>query len=313
MSQMPQSTGIAKIGWLSPRASPDLRYLNAFLSGMTALGLQQSIHFTIELPSPTIRPDDLTARAQDLVRKQVNLIIASATPAAQAAKAETLQVNTPVVMVAVGEPMATGLVTNLARPGGNITGFTTAIPQLSAERLELLLELLRISQRNFSRVAVLLNPGNPVKSLDMSTTQKAPRAAGVSLREYHAENPGAFQGVFQTILNAPPDALIVFTDPFTIIHRRDIIAFANQNDLPAMYGIREFVEDGGLVAYGPRFDELYREAATYAVQILQDGARPADLPVKPPRVFDLVINGNTAQSLRIQPPSSLFGKNVEVI
>jgi putative ABC transport system substrate-binding protein len=232
--------------------------------------------------------------------------VASATPAASAAKQATSTI--PIVMVAVGDPVATGLVASLSRPGGNITGLATLIPELSAKRLELLKETFP----HISRVGVLFNPANPAKEVDWRETETAARALGVQLHPVEVQSSGQFETAFEEISKEGVDALITLVDPLMIAQRKRIVDFAVDRRLPAMYGLQEFAEVGGLMAYGISFPDLYRRAAVFVDKILR-GAKPADLPVEQPMRFELVINLKTAKALDLNIPHAVLFRADRVI
>jgi putative ABC transport system substrate-binding protein len=299
-----QSAKIARIGWLWPsQLSP---YFEAFRQAMRDHGYEEGQNVAFEHRYAEGKASRLPTLAGELVRLGVDIIVAVATPATHAAKDATTTI--PIVMVAVGDPVGTGLVASLPRPGGNITGVATLIPELSAKRLEVLKEAFP----HIGRVAILSNPANPVKALDMQETQSAAQALGVQLQPLEVHTPNDFEPAFEAASRYGAEALIVFVDPLTIAHRHLIVKLAATSRLPAMYGVREFVEDGGLMAYGVSFPDLYRRAAVFVDKILR-GTRPTEIPVEQPIRFELLINLKTAQDLGVTiPPITLFRAN-EVI
>jgi len=208
------------------------------------------------------------------------------TPVALAAKRATTRI--PIVMTNVGDPVETGLVANLARPGGNITGLTTLSPELSGKRLELLKEVVP----GLSRVAVLWNPANPSAALQRRETEAAARALGLRVQVLGARGPDDFEGAFKAARGA--GAVLPLGDPAFTRHRTRLTDLADRSRLPAMYVFREFVESGGLMSYGVNLRNNYRRAAYFVDRILK-GAKPADLPVEQPTQFELVINMKTAK------------------
>jgi putative tryptophan/tyrosine transport system substrate-binding protein len=200
-------------------------------------------------------------------------------------------------------------VSSLARPGGNVTGLSTLYPDLEGKRLEVLREIVPRA----NRIAVLMNPANPFTALAWKETRIAAEALHITLQPAEVRVAEDFERVFAAIAKANPDALVVIADrPFLISHRARIVSFAAQHRLPAMYPYREFVEEGGLVVYGPNFVEMFRRAATYVDKILK-GAKPADLPVEQPTKFELVINLKTAKALGLTIPRSLLSVADQVI
>jgi putative ABC transport system substrate-binding protein len=241
-----------------------------------------------------------------LVRLNVDVIVAAATPASRAAKAATATI--PIVIVAVGEPVRAGLVASLARPGGNVTGLGLLTPDLSGKRLELLLEIAG----KVSRVAILMNPDNAVSAIFLEETQAAARRVGIELQRVDARNPQEIEPAFGAITAGGADALIVFDDPVLWSHRPRIVTLAAARRTPAMYGLRDFVNDGGLMSYGPNRPDQYRRTAIFVDKILK-GAKPADLPVEQPTRFDLVINLATAKTLGLTVSPILLARADEVI
>ena len=292
---------IPRIGYLSPASrsgSPHL--LEAFLQGLRDLGYVDGESISIEYRWAEGKTERLAALAADLVRLPVDVMVTSATPATRAAKKSTDTI--PVVMIAVGDPVGSGLVISLAQPSGNVTGLATLIPELSAKRLELLKEALP----GISRVAVLFNPANPVKPLDWQETAAAAQRLGVRLQPLEVSRPEDLEPAFTAMVQEETEELITFPDPVTIQHRERIVELAVKHRLPAMYGLREFTNAGGLMAYGVSFPDLYQRAATFVDKILK-GASPTDLPVEQPIRFELVVNLKAAKALGLTlPPSFLF-------
>ena len=245
------------------------------------------------------RGERFPALAAELVRLQVDLIVVGTNEPALAAKQATSTI--PIVMAASHDAVGVGLVQSLARPGGNVTGIDTMAPELGAKRLELLREVLP----GASRVAVLYNPGDPAMRLQLRQTEVAAQTFGVKIRPVLVRTPDDFDGVFASVARDRPDALIVFTEALTFVHRKRIVEFAAKQRLPAMYEFREFVELGGLIAYGPNLRDLDRRAAVYIDKILK-GTRPADLPVEQPTRFELLLNLRTARALGLTIPQSVL-------
>jgi putative tryptophan/tyrosine transport system substrate-binding protein len=301
-----QSANIPRVGWLSLSSTVAPWAIEAFQVGLRELGYVEGQNIAIDFRLADGKQELLPELAADLVRLPVNMMLASSTPAARAAKQATSTI--PVIIVAVGDPVGTGLVSSLARPGGNITGLATLIPELSAKRLELLKETFP----NISRVAVLYNPANPAKERDWHETLGAARALGMELLPFEVRKADDFEGAFAAIAGSGADALITFVDPVTIRHSQQIVSFAAAHSLPAMYGLEDFVGDGGLMAYGISFPDLYRRAAVFVDKILK-GAKPADLPVEQPMRLELVINLKTARSLGLKIPQTVLFKADRVL
>jgi ABC-type uncharacterized transport system substrate-binding protein len=229
--------------------------------------------------------------------------VAQGTPAARAAQQATTTI--PIVTPVMGDPVGDGLVASLARPGGNITGLTFLGPELVAKRLELLKEALP----SVSRVAALWHRGayaERTTSAMVQETEAAARTLGVHLQLVDVRGPDEFERAFSTMTSARADALLVFPSAMLFNERRRLVDLAARHRLPAMYQLREFVELGGLMAYGASITDLIRRSATHVDKILK-GAKPADLPVEQPTKFELVINLKTAEALGLTiPPSHLF-------
>jgi putative tryptophan/tyrosine transport system substrate-binding protein len=236
----------------------------------------------------------------------VEVIVASGTPAPLAAKNATKTI--PIVMASAGDPVGTGLVASLARPGGNVTGQSTLTPDLGRKRLQLVKELIP----GVSRVAVLWNAANPYTMLLVRELEAAARTFRVQIQSLVVRGPDDFENVLPTAISGGAGALVVVDDPLTVSHRTQIVSFASQHRLPAMYGFREFAEAGGLIAFGANLADLYRRAAIYVDKILK-GAQPGDLPVAQPTKFELVINLKTAKALGLTIPPSLLARADQVI
>jgi putative tryptophan/tyrosine transport system substrate-binding protein len=275
---------------------------------MRALGYVEGQHLVLEYRGAAGQYERFPALAAELVRLPVDVLLVPNTPAALAAKHATTTI--PIVMVGISDPVGSGLVASLARPGGNITGLSVMRPELVGKHLEILREVLP----TVSRVAVLWNPANPVVALNVRAAEVAAQALGVQLYLQEARGPDAFDRAFAAMTRAHAGALLVLGDPVFVQHRRRLAELAATSRLPTMYQIqcRAFVEAGGLLCYGPSLLDQWRRAATYVDKILK-GAKPADLPVEQPTRFELVINLRTAQVLGITIPPTLLMLADEVI
>ena len=211
-------------------------------------------------------------------------------------------------MAAAGDPVATGIVGSLARPGGNITGLSQMNPDLTAKRLELLKEIAP----GISFMAVLLNPEDPISTLGWKETQRAANGLGIGVQAMEIRSTSDLERNFSVVAAAHFNALAMMPNPVFVTNLKSIAGFAIQNRLPSMFHLREFVDVGGLVSYGVDRSDLYRRAATYVDKILK-GARPADLPIEQPTKFDLAINVKTAKALGLTVPPSLRVLADEVI
>jgi putative ABC transport system substrate-binding protein len=244
--------------------------------------------------------------ANELVGLNVDVILTWSTDAVLAAKQATTTI--PIVMGAVGDPLGIGIVTNLARPGGNVTGLSSRAAELEGKRLQLLKEVVP----GLSRVAILFNPTNHYMPLALQSARKGAQALHVSLAVYEVYDTAGLDAAFVTLTKGRPDGLLVPGDPFLVSQRNRIAQFAIENKLPSVYTFREFIEAGGLIAYTPNFDDLFRRAATYVDKILK-GANPGELPIEQSTKFRLVINFKTARTLGVILPPALLGRGVEVI
>jgi ABC-type uncharacterized transport system substrate-binding protein len=242
--------------------------------------------------------------AAEFVQRRVDAIVTSGTGIVLAAKQATSVI--PIVFVA-GDPVGTGLVTSLARPGGNVTGLSLQSSDLAGKRLELLREVVR----GLSRLALLGNVGNPVVTLEIGQIQAAARTLGLEVITLEVRRGEDIVPAFEA-LNGRADALYVCMEPLVVTHRIRINTLAMAARLPTMHGAREYVEAGGLMSYGPNFPDLFRRAGDYVDKILR-GAKPGDLPVEQPTKFDLIINLTTAKALRLEVPPTLLARADEVI
>ena len=307
-SEAQQAGKVPRIGYLrstSPSDRPPL--LDAFRQGLRELGWVEGRNIVIDYRYAEGRFDRLPDLAAELVRLKVDIIVASPTPAAAAAKNATGTI--PIVMIAVSDPVGLGLIASLARPGGNVTGSSySAGPEIIGR----ILELLKETVPKVRRVAILSNPANPSQPLSIRELKVAARSLGVQLQLLEAQGPNEFDGAFAAMATERVGALVVMSDSMLNSHRTRLADLAARSRLPAAYGLRENVEAGGLVSYGPSVRDLFRRSATYVDKILK-GAKPADLPVERPTKFDLVINLKTVKALGLTIPQSLLGRADEVI
>jgi ABC-type uncharacterized transport system substrate-binding protein len=280
----------------------------AFLEEMRALGYVEGQHLVMERRAAEGQYERFPALAAELVRLPVDLLLVPNTPAALAAKHATTTI--PIVMVGLGDPVGSGLVASLARPGGNITGLSVMRPELVGKHLEILRDVLP----TVSHVAVLWNPANPVSALNIRAAEVAAQALGVQLHLVEARGPEAFDSAFAAMTKAHAGALLVWGDPVFVQHRRRLAELAATSRLPTMHQIqcRAFVEAGSLLCYGPSLLDMWRRAATYVDKILK-GAKPGDLPVEQPTKFELVINLKTADALGLTIPPIVLFQATEII
>jgi len=244
--------------------------------------------------------------AAELVRLEVDVIVASNPAAAFAAKRATASI--PIVMMNTPDPVQLGLVASLARPGGNITGTSTLSSELSVKQLELLKEAVPKA----SRIALLWNPGSPWHPLALKGLDPAARPLAVQLLLHGVRNPADIEGALPAMVARQAEAVLVLADPLTFVHRQRLVELAAKHRLPTMYGLRPFVDAGGLMSYWANQDELNRRVASYVDRILK-GANPGDLPIEQPSRYELVINLKTATALGLTIPRSLLSRADEVI
>jgi putative tryptophan/tyrosine transport system substrate-binding protein len=278
----------------------------AFLERLSDHGWVVGQNLTFEPRSADQRLDRLPGLAAELVQLNVSMILAFGNQAALAAKRATATI--PIVMIA-GDPVGTGLVASLARPGGNITGLTNeAGPEILSKRLELLKE----ASPKISRVGILTNRSNPPEARVLDATAPTAQALRLTFLPVDVRSPSDFDGAFAVLIRERVDALTAIESPLNGEYRGSIVSFAAGNRLPTVFGDRAFVDAGGLMSYGISFADLFRRLPTYMDKILK-GAKPADLPVEQPTKFELVINLRTAKALGLILPPSVLGRADHVI
>ena len=240
------------------------------------------------------------------VRREVDVIVATGTLGPRAAKQATATI--PIVMTAAGDPVGTGLVASLARPGGNVTGLSLMAPDLGGKRLELLKEIVP----ELTRVAVIWNAANPYPALVFKETEEAARRLKIEVQSCEVRVPDDVGSALEAAVQGKANALVVVEDPLIVNQRKPVADFTAKNRLPTIFGIREFVDAGGFMSYGASLADLYRRAAGYVDKILK-GAKPSDLPVEQPAKFELVINLKAARTLGITVPGTMLARADEVI
>lgn len=298
--------GVPRIGVIGERSSGD-PFLAAFRRGLHELGYTEGRSIAIEYRYAHGNLDRVPALATELVREGVAVLVVGGTVSAQSARAVTTTV--PIVFALAGDPVASGLVSSLARPGGNATGLSNFVPEMSAKQLE----LLKAAAPHVSRVAILYNSTNPVHAGPaLDEAKDAARTLGLELQTVDVKRRGEVAPAFAALLTGRPGAVLILSDPVFGNELGQLSRLAARHHLPAMYSRREFAEVGGLLTYGPSFTENYRRAASYVDRILK-GAKPADLPVERPTTFDLVVNLKTAKALGLTLSPSLVLRADEVI
>ncbi len=306
-AQAQQAGKVPRIGYLANNlaANPHLR--EAFLQGLRDLGYVEGRNVVIEYRSAEEKVERLPALAAELVSLKLNVIVVVGPQPTAAVKAATTTI--PVVFVIVADPVGLGLVSSLAHPGGNVTGLSTVVPEgFWGKQLELLKEAVP----GAARMAVLVNPANAMNRLALPQTVAAAEKLKVKLQILEARTPGELDSAFEAATRARADAIHVYGDTLTFLHRARVAELAAKARLPAMYLFKDNVAAGGLMAYGPNFADLGRRAATYVDRILK-GAKPGDLPIEQPNKFELVINLKTAKALGLTIPPSLLLRADEVI
>ena len=305
-----QPTGkVSRIGYLSPFSPAEelaRPSFEAFPQGLRELGWIPRRNVSIEYRWAEEKYDRLPALAAELVRLNVDVIVAASLPAAFAAKRATTTI--PIVFVGLGDPVSTGLVTGLARPGGNITGLSGLALELSGKRLELLKEVVP----RLSRVALLANPAHPMATPMIRETHTAARTVAVRLQIFEVREPRELTEAFEAMDRERPDALLVLQDPLFHSRRKEILALVAKRRLPAVYVEAGWVPAGGLMSYAPSVADMHRRAATYVDKILK-GAKPGELPVAQPTKFELAINLKTARALGLTIQPSLLLRADQVI
>jgi ABC-type uncharacterized transport system substrate-binding protein len=303
-----QITRVPRLGYLSPlTASADASRRGAFRRGLRELGYIEGSSVLVEYRFADGNLDRLPALATELVGLKVDVIIAAGGGLiGRAANGATATI--PIVMTNVEDPVASGLVVSLARPGRNVTGLSAQIPELSPKRLQIMKETVS----TLSRVAVLWNPAYPEKATEFQQTQAAGKVLGIQTQSSEVQSADQIDRVLDAATKGRAGALLILPDPLTNTYQAQIIKLAAKLRLPTMFTQRPPVDAGGLMSYGPSYADLFRRAATYVDRILK-GAKPADLPVEQPTKFELVINLKTAKALGLTIPPSVLGRADEVI
>jgi putative ABC transport system substrate-binding protein len=295
------------IGYLSAGASaPTASVMAIFRQVLAEAGYVEGRNVAIEYRFAEGNYDRLPALAAELVRRQVAVIVAVPTPAAVAAKAATASI--PIVFLGAEDPVKVGLVANLARPGGHVTGASLLFAELGPKQLGLLRELVPTA----ARIGLLINPSNMNADDVTKDVTVASAALGLQIEVVHASNILEIDAAFASLVRKRADALVAGTDSFFFNRRLQLATLATRHGIPAVYNAREYAEAGGLMSYGTSLMEAFRQVAIYTVRILQ-GAKPADLPVVQSSKFEFVINLSTARALGIEIPPTLLARADEVI
>ena len=293
-----------RIGFLG--ASAEAAPLRALREGLRELGYVEDRNIAFEYRFAQEKNERLPALAAELIRSKVDVIVAHASPATRAAKQATSTI--PIVMVSIGDPVGSGCVASLARPGGNVTGLSNNDAGLAAKRLELLKEALP----KLSRAAVLRNPANPGTEPQFRETESAARSLAIEVQPVDVRDPKELEAAFSVMAKARAGALTVMGDPLFLSQQKRIANLALTKRLPSVFARNENVEAGGLMSYGTSLADQFRQAAVYVDKILK-GAKPGDLPVEEPTRMYLVINQKTAKALGLTIPRELLRRAYQVI
>ena len=302
-----QAAKVYRIGFLgNSTAALEADLVGPFREGLRGLGYVEGQNILIEYRWAEGKYERFPALTAELIALRVDVIVTAGTPASLAVQKAATSI--PLVMIAVGDPVATGLVVSLGRPGGNITGLTSISSEMAGKRLELLREVVP----KLSHVAVLWNAASPIQVIDERETRAAAQALGMKMLSLGVRSREEIEDALTTIVREQPGALLVLADRLFLHHRTRIMDFAAQRRLPGVHAYRELVEAGGLMSYGPSYADMHRRAASYVDRILK-GSKPADLPVQAPVKFELVINLQTAEAFGLDVPPQLLALADEVI
>jgi ABC-type uncharacterized transport system substrate-binding protein len=305
ITEAQQPKKVPRIGYLAASSSGENNE-EAFRQGLRELGYVEGQNIVIEWRFAQGKPDQVPRNAAELVRLKVDVIVTGGAEDTSAAKAATSSI--PIVMTNETDPVGTGLVASLSRPGGNITGLTS----LSSELRGKLLELLKETVPQLSQVVALQGPGTQSSAVTLKETEVVAQSLGLKLQSQVVKEPDDLNRAFEAISKAHTEALIVTGGPFATAQRKRIVEFAAKSRLPAIYYRREFVEDGGLMSYNANRNDLARRAATYVDKILK-GAKPADLPVEQPMKFEFIINLKAAKQIGLTIPPNVLVRADKVI
>jgi len=297
-----QQGKVWRVGFLSQRRveiSDSDYYYGPFRQGMRELGYVEGKNLLIEWRSAEGKSERLPGLATELVNLKVDVIVTAATPATSAAQKATTMI--PIVMANTADPVGSGFVKSLAHPGGNITGLSNLVGDVIPKHLEMLLSMVP----KLSRVVVLVSPDNSAHATMLKNVQSAAQRTSVKILPMEARTAPEIEKAFSAMAREKAGAVILARDPFFNQQVRQLAELAAKGRLPTISGIREYVEAGGLMSYGPSLADPYRRAATYVDKILK-GAKPADIPVEQPTKFEMFINGKTAKALGLKIPQSLL-------
>jgi putative ABC transport system substrate-binding protein len=304
---LPAQAKLPSVGFMgNSTAVLEANLVDAFRNGLRELGYEEGRNIVIEYRWAEGDYDRFPELVAELIAAKVDVIVTAGTPAALAVKKATSTV--PLVMIAVGDPVGTGLVSNLARPGGNLTGLSSIAPDLEGKRLDILHQIVP----KLSRVAVFFNSLNPFHVISIKNAQSAAQDMGITLQPRDIREAEDLDGAFAAIRNERPDALLILGDRVFLHNRKRMMEFAEEQRLPNVNAYKELVEAGGLISYGPSYEDMHKRAAIYVDKILK-GDNPADLPVEQPAKFTFTINLKVAKTLGLIVPPSLLALADDVI
>jgi putative tryptophan/tyrosine transport system substrate-binding protein len=304
-AQLPRT--MYRVGFLgNSTAALEANLIEPFRQGLRDLGYEEGRNITIEYRWAEGKYERLPALIAELVALNLDVMVTAGTPATLAVKKAALSV--PLVMAAIGDPVGIGVVPSLARPAGNITGLSAMAPDLEGKRLQLLGEVVT----GLSHVAVMWNPLNAFQKISISQLNTAGETLKIKVQPVAVRVAEDLDAAFATLVKDKPKALIILADRIFLHNRVRLMDFATQNRLPGVYAYRELVEAGGLMSFGPSYEDMHRRAATYVDKILK-GAKPADLPIEQPTRFNLLINRRAAKALGLTIPPSILARADEVI
>jgi len=307
IAEAQQPGKIPRIGFLgNSTAALEENLVGPFREGLRDLGYIEGKNILLEYRWAEGKYDRFPALIGELIAQKVDIIVTAGTPASLAVKKAAPSI--PLVMIAVGDPIGTGLIESLAQPGGNVTGLSSIAVDLEGKRLELLREVIP----NLSHVAVFWNPASPFQVNSEKELQAAARGFKMKVLSLGVQSPEQFDHAFATIRRERPRALLILADRLFLHHRERIMEFATKNRLPGIYAYLELVEAGGLMSYGPSYADMHRRAATFVDKILK-GRKPSDLPVEQPMKFDFVINLKAAKQMGVTVPPNVLVRASRVI
>ena len=300
-------TKVPRIGWLVTGAPPSYRFsLGAFRDGLKSLGYVEGQNVSIEYRWAEGNLAQLPELARDLVNQKVDVILAGGSVGAKVAKDATSVI--PIVVAGAGDLIEIGAAKSLARPGGNLTGFIANLPDMATKRFQIMKELMPSARR----AAVLWNPTDPHAKVELNIAKEFAAANNIDISLHNAREREELTSALASIPQSSPDILIVLTDPFMFTHRKIVADAVGKLRLPAVYGYREYVDDGGMISYGASISDTYRRAAGYVDKIL-NGVKPGDLPIQLPIKIELIVNLRTAKMIGFALPDSFLLRADEVI